>query len=1414
MQAYEGSSTISTPAGRLLMYSDGLKIWDSTHNVMPNGTGLLGGVSSTMSALLMPYPDSPHLYLLFCVSEVFYTNGLTYSIVNMNLNNGKGDIVPGKKNIPLVNYVGEKVCGINHANGRDFWLLTHKWPSDTLLAFKVTPAGVDTVPVVSKTGIFSYDIPMAKAGVLKSNKTGTQLVCAFYKNDSGFISDFNSKTGVASNFKYLFNRYLYSAEFSPLSNYLYVTDIDSNEVSQYNAKASSQSAFTSSRVRINKFYWSDSNTVEALLLGPDGKIYMSSGYGTKYAGIIHAPDSQGLSCRSVVVGMSIRPKYQMFGMPNIISTMLDGRYYKANRLCLYDTTEFLVNRFGNIDSVRWNFGDPLSGGLNTSTQRLNVKHYYRSAGYYNTKAYFYHGLKKDSFLLRILIKDVKPKLGPDKVFCGAVYDLLSPQKNYISYLWSTGVKTKTITVNKEGEYSLTAVDSIGCTTSDTIMIYNPKVKSGFTVSDTVICNSNGAITFTDTSVFKSDKKGSLKWVIPGFTSTDSVFTKRIIDTGIISVKLISKSQLGCLDSTIKTIRVKQGSSLRIVSNRDTQCYKQNVFDFAARVGSVHASTSYIWQIDGITDPSMDSMINDHQFNSTGSHQLLLATNNAFGCKDTFKHSVVVLQSPDAKMSLPNNRQCLKSNVFEFIDSSKIIGDSIKLRNWYLEDGFTSLKKQFQRSFNSDDTFDVKLFVTGGNGCKDTANSIVVTWPMPIVNFKVPNDTQCWQRNYFNIINNTTLKYGQLSHIWNFGDGTKDTVFEPKNKRYPNLSASYWMTYKAVSDHGCADSGRHRISLLERPLAYFSAIDSVQCLSQNEFELINSTTFSAMNTLSYTWYYSQNDSSKGISAKKVSYTIDGFKNITLYTTSSLNNCKDTFENSVLVAWMPKIGISWFKDSQCYKGNAYTFKDSSSIASGTWQSEWRISDNTNIKQMSFAHQFKQAGNFKVALKVTSNESCVDSGFINVFVSPQTDIQFKLMDSSLCQKYNQMQTLNSSSIQSGTFGSSWFFDNVLVSGAKDLNNVWIKDSGWHKVKLITMTNKSCSDTLEKFIYVEGKNAYKIRLNGKDSACLNGNEFSWDVSKVNPMSILKRSEWDLGDGNTNAQNVVKHSYTGTGLKNIRLITESENNCIDTSFSQIFVLNMPKAMFESDTVCFPQKTTFSNKSQFNYPSGNLSFWSFGDGVKQAVVSPQHTYSKAGSYKTKLKVINGFGCMDSVEQTVRVRVKPRADFTYIRLDDKDAFTSQLQFNDASSSDVNWWYWNFSNGINSNDQSPLMLFTDTNSRSVVLIVRNSDGCADTARTKTETLFTTFSIHIPTAFSPDGDEVNEVFIPQASPFVRRYTMEIYNRWGECVFRTDDISKGWDGKSNGEECEQGVYLCRIFVVPLRGKLQSHSLSITLLR
>ncbi|HOZ87871.1 MAG TPA: gliding motility-associated C-terminal domain-containing protein, partial [Bacteroidia bacterium] len=130
----------------------------------------------------------------------------------------------------------------------------------------------------------------------------------------------------------------------------------------------------------------------------------------------------------------------------------------------------------------------------------------------------------------------------------------------------------------------------------------------------------------------------------------------------------------------------------------------------------------------------------------------------------------------------------------------------------------------------------------------------------------------------------------------------------------------------------------------------------------------------------------------------------------------------------------------------------------------------------------------------------------------------------------------------------------------------------------------------------------------------------------------------------------------------------------------------------------------------------------------------------------------------------------------------------------------------------NEKNATWLFDDMGEYKIGLTVWNEWGCTDTVL-KTLVVLSDVKLFVPTAFSPNNDGLNETFKPKGRGIVK-YLFEIYNRWGEKIFVTDDFEEGWDGMIGGMKCANDIYVWKIFATDV--KAQKHDLTghVTLFR
>lgn len=363
----EGCATLSTSTGQLLFYTDGSTIYNKNHVVMVNGSGLMGHSSSTQSATIIPMPGSTALYYVFTIDRESQPNGFRYSVVDITMDSGNG-AVTAQKNVLVYTPTIESIGVTKHANGIDYWIVTHGVENNNFNAHLLTALGLNTTPIVSVLGPVIVSASFTEAGTIKISPSGTKLAIA---NVSDFVQlyDFNTTTGVLTNERTLLieDWFLYGAEFSPDESLLYVTN-NYGKIYQFNLNATD--------VPASKFTILDSNVIcGALQLGPDNKIYVAIGNQNKLS-VINNPNVLGAGCDFQFNAIDLAGRLCYGGLPSFSQSFFFTPSIQFENACVNQNTsfEFVTNQ--TVLGATWSFGD------GSSSSSLNPTHNYSLPGTY------------------------------------------------------------------------------------------------------------------------------------------------------------------------------------------------------------------------------------------------------------------------------------------------------------------------------------------------------------------------------------------------------------------------------------------------------------------------------------------------------------------------------------------------------------------------------------------------------------------------------------------------------------------------------------------------------------------------------------------------------------------------------------------------------------------------------------------------------------------------------------------------------------------------------------------------------------------------------------------------------------------------------------------------------------------------
>jgi gliding motility-associated-like protein len=701
------------------------------------------------------------------------------------------------------------------------------------------------------------------------------------------------------------------------------------------------------------------------------------------------------------------------------------------------------------------------------------------------------------------------------------------------------------------------------------------------------------------------------------------------------------------------------------------------------------------------------------------------------------------------------------------------------------------------------------FVTEtAQGCRDTFKSDYIVWPKALAKFDFGADSvKCLSISRWTFTHTIDEDIsGPYKMFWDFGNGTTGTQNEYKNMRYFDTGA-YTIKLVTTSDIGCLDSLSKKVYVIGNTVTDFNLKDSIQCFVNHAFEVIDS---SKGVQLSYLWNFGNGKTSNNALPGMIKYDSSGIYKIILKTTSSNPSCpSDSVIHYAVVLKSPKADFDLSADSVCFNNNIVTATNTSKVYNGKNKYYWQYLNTLDSLENPAVISIQTTGKHKIVLTVKDGSNCMDSisKFISVFAN--SNLQLAINDSVQCFGKNQFVIAAQASEKINSY--QWYLEDVLTDNQPIFSLADVATSGKKKISLVVINDFNCIDSISNWIRVLPSFKADFNIN-KDTQCLANNSFDFTDNSNPPLDDVVKQTYSentivLGNG----KELKGQNYAAAGSHEISYFIETKNACKDSILKFIYIIEEPTAIFESDSVCIGQSIQLKGIQNTGAPIFSWQ-WQMGDGQSTSGNSVVYQYKNTGVFIPELRVTDRFGCFAIVKGTNQIYPLPNANFKYSVVGSIDQFT-QVQLI-PSQSGFPKYNWFSPTDLLSSEESPLVNLPKIFNDSIHLVVQSAFGCESRKSVYLYVYPPLDKLFIPNAFTPDGNGQNDHFKPGNIEGATDYTLTIINRWGEILFVSHNPKEGWDGKYQGKNVQDGIYVFTVSFLYSDGRLYSEKGTVHLLR
>ena len=908
------------------------------------------------------------------------------------------------------------------------------------------------------------------------------------------------------------------------------------------------------------------------------------------------------------------------------------------------------------------------------------------------------------------------------------------------------------------------------------------------------------------------------------------FTNYTPNAKIYNIELTARTVYNCPQTVTRQIKIFPQPQVDIDATpyADKHCSPMQVNFGYQNVSGANIFKWYFSDTDSVTYLADTAFT--RTFTDTGAapsiHTVRLVASNGGRCSTSVSRSITVNPEVRASFSLNRSEGCHPLAILAN-NTSTVGGDQL---TWYVGSQIVQNQVLLNQTLANlspvrDTVYNLRLITRNSLApqCRDTANRSILIHPKPRLDgISMPSSTGCSPLVSALVASGRGIK----RYAWSFGDGdaaTDTTGLEPHTYENYNPTADRIYTTQVIGSNqfGCADTSARTVTVRPYTSAGIVTQDTVGC---SPF-LARFSSAGSVNANRFDWTFgtqtTSNDADPIVTLTNTSDTAQRIRVRLIAEKTQVQGCPDTSYVSVLLYPKPVVDFTLSATIGCgplpvqIHNSSRLFTSSYWIISSGGVSD-TIRDQTDIDTV-FNNPNLINKTVQVDLYVTSGNGCVSTKRDFITVYADVTAVFELQQEG-CHPL-AVGITNRSSNHAGhriwDFGDHTARDTTqnprhtfTYTGSAGDTTYWVKLTSISQIG-------GCSRTDSLPVTVHGRPANNFFLTDPANRHLQLPNNTVTIKNTTPFYPSWHYRWTFDDGksDTTRNQTFNHQYdfsfqdfTDT-VFTITQIAYNDYGCTDTLRQNIIIqpeAPVPAFTYADSAGCSPLSVAFYNRSTY----GREYQWEFGDKGVSIERDPVHVYTRAGKYTVKLTV-SGFGGIRSLVRDTVIEVMPfgSALFNTIPASGLEVVIPEksVEFRPLYSCPDCHYDWDFGDGIHSQDMYPLHLYKEAGIWPVALTVTSPNGCvsSDTVPGAVRTVNKKVII-APNAFRPSkngssggyityGIDPNTVFYPFTAG-VTKINMTIYNRWGQLLFQSKELNRGWDGYVSNVIAPMETYVYRI--------------------